>query len=94
MEKWTAVVIVSYLIYITLIIFIVDNSSYNIYDITEEQRSALDNPSNDPATLLNKFFVLSTVSSTYAFLGAVTSIFTILFIISVLITINEFIPFT
>ena len=94
MEKWTAVIIASYLIYITLIIFIVDNSSYNIYDITDEQRNALSNPSNDPLTLLNKFFVLSNVSSTYALLGMITSIFTIIFIISVLITINEFIPFT
>lgn len=94
MEKWTVVVIASYLIYITLIIYIVDNSSYNIYDITDEQRNALTNPSNDPLTLLNKFLVLSAVSSTYAFLGALTSIFTIIFIVAVLITINEFIPFT
>lgn len=75
-------------------IFVMDNSDYNIYDITPEQKEALTNPSHDPFTLLNKLLTLASINSTYAFLAIVSGILTILFILAVLTAINEFVPFT
>lgn len=66
----------------------------NIYNFTYQQQQALDNPSNDIEALYVKFSLLTSVSSDWAIVGAITTIYTIAFIIALALLINEFIPFT
>lgn len=75
-------------------ILIINNSNYNIYDLTTEQRNVLQNPSNDPFTLLSKLMVLSDLNSVYLFVGTLTFVLSIIFLLAILVAINEFVPFT
>jgi len=72
----------------------VNNSSSDIYNLTSEQEEVLNNPSQDPLTLLNKLFVLSSLNSGYAFVTVITSILSVIFVLTILVAINEFVPFT
>ena len=93
-EKWVPFVIFSYVAFVSFIIVIVNGGNYNVYDFTDEQLAALESPSNDPITLLNKLLILSNLSTVYGIVGAITLLWGILFIIAIAVAINEFVPFT
>ena len=86
--------IVFYLVLVTLVMFFISNSEFQMFDMTEGQITAMENPSNDVPTLVNKLLVLSSIDSSFATLSVLMGILGIVFIITIAVVINEFIPFT
>jgi len=94
-EKWIPRYIVGFLIYLAFIIPIMANANVdaNVYDLTEEQQAVLSDNSGDVAKVLERIFLLTTIDSNFAIIGTLTAILTIIFIITIAVAVNEFIPF-
>lgn len=94
MERWIALVIVFFLVFISLLVFIIENGNYDAYELTTEQKAILQNPSTDGLILGQKLLTVTTLDTSYFVVGIMTGILTIVFIMAVLLFINQFIPFT
>lgn len=94
MEKWIIRVIVGYIIYLSFIIAIQANMRIdaNAFELTEEQRIALESENTDALSTINRLLVLSTVSSSFAFINLISGILGLVFLFALVKAIKELIP--
>jgi hypothetical protein len=94
-SPWAPKIILAYLLYITIIYFVIINASqvnFNAYSLTNDQKAILSSQNNDALTFLNKLYTLSTLSTTYAFVSTVTFIFSAAFLIALAYIIRNLLP--
>jgi hypothetical protein len=88
--------IIFYIVFVSFIFGVTAPLDVSVFgSLTPEQASAIgETPTTDILSLLNRFYLIATLTSEFAVVNFVLVPLTVGFIICVALLINEFVPFT